>query len=186
MASLPIHLAARSGDAAALRRELDNGVSPDAAAPVTGMTSLHWLCGGFRGGDRVACVNLLIDRGANVNVAHRHRARPLHYAVNNHPELVQMLLDAGADPNATVDDDSTVLHLALRSRLTGRAVVQALLSAGADVNLRDNSGKTPLDSAQLPEYLMDKVLPIMFRAGAALPPGNNIAYMRKIRHAMGL
>ena len=32
---------------------------------------------------------------------------------------------------------------------------------------------------------MDKVLPIMFRAGAALPPGNNIAYMRKIRAAGG-
>ena len=179
-----IHEAVRNGDVAALRRALDSGILPDAAE--NGYSPLHWLCSGFHGGDRVACVKLLIERGANVNAVTSPVpfARPLQFAIYSHSDLVPLLLDAGADPNLTDDDDRTALHHALRSPLEPKAVVQALISAGADVNLRDKSGETPLDGAQLPWGIFLKILPILFRAGA-LPTRTDIAYVRKIRAAGG-
>ena len=65
-----------------------------------------------------------------------------------------------------------------------KAVVQALIRAGGDVNLRDSFGQTPLEAGILSGN-MDKLYPIFFRAGAALPTGTSVAYIRKIRAAGG-
>ena len=63
-------------------------------------------------------------------------------------------------------------------------MVQALIGAGADVNLRNSFGVTPLETGIFSRN-MDKMYPIFFRAGAALPTGNDVAYVRKIRAAGG-
>ena len=65
-----------------------------------------------------------------------------------------------------------------------KAVVQALIRAGGDVNLRDSFGQTPLEAGILSGN-MDKMYPIFFRAGAALPTRTDIAYVLKIRAAGG-
>ena len=185
--SLPIHKAAHDGDVAALRRELDDGVSPDAVDSTHGFAPLHYLCGGAEGGDRVACINLIIARGANVNAGNAANVPPLQFAIINHPEFVPLLLDAGADPNYTIGDQSALHYAFFTSQYDSRvvkAMVEALISAGADVNLRNRAGVTPLEAGIFSRN-MDKMYPIFFRAGAALPTGTSVAYVQKIRAAGG-
>ena len=75
-------------------------------------------------------------------------------AVSN-PPFVRVLLECGADPNATghVEDDElfggTLLHWATRMRYTNDNAesVRLLLEHGAKVNALDTEGKTPLDLA---------------------------------------
>jgi ankyrin repeat protein len=70
------------------------------------------------GGD----VNCLIDRGQPKGW------RPLHFAIDRGRSIriIQMLLDAGADPTLTTDTGQTVLQFA---RTRGRADVTELLAA---------------------------------------------------------
>ena len=61
--------------------------------------------------------------------------------------LLQLLLDNGAEVNATDDEGETPLH---EAALTGIPQnVRLLLAAGANPQCRNNSGYTPLDVARL-------------------------------------
>ena len=167
--SLPIHWAATRGDVAALRRELDNGVSPDTPDPTISFTPLHYLCaiGTHGGGSQAAvCINLLIERGVNVNAGNSANVTPLHFAILNHQELVPLLLDSGADPNHTMRDGESALHYAVRPRPSREslAVVRQLIRAGADPKLRNHEDKTPMDLAV--ERSRHRLCPIFLRAGA--------------------
>ena len=69
---------------------------------------------------------------------------PLHYAVHyNHAPLVQMLIEAGADPNyGHAPNTYTPLELAvIENNVT---IVRLLLAAGADPNRTDNGHQTIL------------------------------------------
>ena len=83
---------------------------------------------------------------------------PLHLVTDwpgyfpNGPEIVRLLIDAGADPNAlTAGQDSpgpgdeTPLHYAASSDDVD--VAQALIEGGADIETPDGSIGTPLDNA---------------------------------------
>ena len=186
---LDIHAAAHNGDVDAMRQALDNGVSPDAKDSTYGFTPLHWLCGGEEEGDRVACLNLLVARGVNVNAGNDANVPPLQFAILQRPDLVPLLLDAGADPNYAAGGGDSALQYAFlnpdHDSQVVKAMVQALISAGADVNMRNRSGYTPLESGIVSRN-MDKLYPIFFRAGAALPTGIvSVAYVRKIQAAGG-
>ncbi len=63
-----------------------------------------------------------------------------HAARNGHVALVQQLLDMGADPNMTGDEQWTALHLAAHGGHGN--VVRLLLARGADVNARMREGWT--------------------------------------------
>ena len=68
----------------------------------------------------------------------------LHKAARwtGNPTIVQLLLEAGADPSARDDDGLTPLH---RGAVNNNPVVTLhLLAAGADPNAPDNQGYTPL------------------------------------------
>jgi ankyrin repeat protein len=89
-------------------------------------------------------VNLLVAKGAEVNVRSRAGFTPLSQAarVGNEP-VVSVLLRAGADPNAIEGmTGATPLHLAA---MRGHgSIVQALLRARAAVDVPDARGDTPL------------------------------------------
>ena len=71
---------------------------------------------------------------------------PLHMAsFNGHCEVVQLLLNKGADPNKTNRYGSTPLHRASSSG--HKEVVLLLLEGGADRDVTNNFGSTPLDFA---------------------------------------
>jgi ankyrin repeat protein len=88
-----LNAAARKGDVAAVKALLDKGISPDAKWRY-GMTAL------FPAAERghMEVVKLLVERGANVNVADRfYNATPITWALGKgHMEVVMLLLERGA------------------------------------------------------------------------------------------
>ena len=76
---------------------------------------------------------------------------PLHAVTDwpgyfpNGPQVVQVLIEAGADPNARKDGDETPLHWAASS--DDAHVAEALIDAGADIDVPDGSIGTPLANA---------------------------------------
>ena len=74
---------------------------------------------------------------------------PLHMATSLGPvESVKILLEAGANTEATDDLGSTPLHYAAMSNLADTAAVaKALIDAGSVVSAVDHRARTPLDYA---------------------------------------
>jgi uncharacterized protein len=63
----------------------------------------------------------------------------------NGPDMVRLLIAAGADPNGRSPGDETPLHWAASS--DDADVAEALIDAGADIETPDGSIGTPLDNA---------------------------------------
>lgn len=107
-----------------------------------GRTALIWAAeGGYE-----AVVQLLLEKGANVNAKEDREKTALHRAAwGGHEAVVQLLLEKGADVNAKDRYGSTVLHMAARGGY--KAVARLLLEKGADVNAKDGHDRTALHVA---------------------------------------
>ncbi len=135
--------AAIVGDADAVRRLLDLGLSVD-APDSQGCTALLRAAGG---GHR-AVVDLLLARGADPQRAAHSGATPLSAAVSmRHGEIVDRLVAAGASLEQRLPGDLTVLMVACALGLTDLAA--RLLAAGADVQARDAQGRMALHCAAM-------------------------------------
>ena len=80
---------------------------------------------------------------ANQPISDERGGYPLHFAVNSGVEIIQMLIDYGADMNVKDAKGRTPLHIVA----TGRPSIEKmelLIEHGADVNAVDDEGKTPL------------------------------------------
>lgn len=110
----------------------------------------------IRGGDTGAVGRLLADkpRLARARLAERGGTRtPLHVVTDwpgyfpGGPEIVRLLIGAGADPDAvtTPKPAETPLHWAASS--DDSDVAAALIDGGADIEKPDGSIGTPLDNA---------------------------------------
>jgi ankyrin repeat protein len=131
------------GDADAVRRLLDLGFPID-AIDTQGCTALLRAAGG---GHR-ACVELLLARGADPQLAAHTGATPLSAAVSmRHGEIVDRLLGAGAGLEQRLPGEVTVLMLAAALGLPD--LCARLLLAGANVHAGDAQGLTPLHCAVL-------------------------------------
>jgi len=92
-------------------------------------------------------VNDAIEKGANVNGRHDQWSPLLVAAQSNpDPEVIRVLIKAGADIKAKSKDGSTPLYMAARYN-TVSEVTTVLIEAGADVNARNKYDRTPLVSA---------------------------------------
>ena len=146
--ALDIFEAASAGDADRVRELVAKDRALASAWSVDGFFPLG-LAAFFK---HPAVAKLLIEAGADVNMASKPAGfTPLHSAVADDEgeaakDLVRMLLDANADPNARSATDGTPLHTAA---FTGNIpILQLLLAYGGDPAAADNKGHTPLDVAR--------------------------------------
>jgi ankyrin repeat protein len=118
-----------------------------------GQTALHH---GLFADEAEAIVRLLLAAGADVEVVAKGDgngtpllvARSLFYEGRDPllaERVVQLLLEAGADPDARDGEGYTMLMTAVVKRRAG--LVGSLLSLGADPNLRTDAGVSALDMA---------------------------------------
>jgi ankyrin repeat protein len=90
----------------------------------------------------------LIKAGAVVNTSSRNwlDATPLHSATTaGHLNIVLLLLNHDANPNAKDGNSFTPLHIAAQKGFT--SILRSLLFNGADLTIQTRQGKLPLDIA---------------------------------------
>ena len=86
---------------------------------------------------------LLIQRGANINVSDVFGRSPLHRAAEDgRIDVVKLLITKGADVNARDGVNNTALHGA--AHYGHKRVVEILIESGADLNVKNIDSRTPL------------------------------------------
>lgn len=150
-----LHLALLSGNLTVAKLLLEKGASPNIADRGVQQNAPLFYIFSSPPETQQALVQLLQDYGADINILNNRQQTPLDYVLRYIPNIrsVQILLDAGANPNAP----NSPLNEAL-SRTPGpgdlrEQIIRALLQAGADPNLPAQYGTyknfTPLAYAQL-------------------------------------
>uniref|UniRef100_A0A9L0T948 Ankyrin repeat, SAM and basic leucine zipper domain containing 1 n=1 Tax=Equus caballus TaxID=9796 RepID=A0A9L0T948_HORSE len=98
------------------------------------------------------CVELLLSRNADPNVACRRLMTPIMYAARDgHPQVVALLVAHGAEVNTQDENGYTALTWAARQG--HKNVVLKLLELGANKMLQTKDGKTPSEIAKRNKHL---------------------------------
>ncbi|XP_059251627.1 ankyrin repeat, SAM and basic leucine zipper domain-containing protein 1 [Mustela nigripes] len=98
------------------------------------------------------CVELLLSRNADPNVACRRLMTPIMYAARDgHPQVVALLVAHGAEVNSQDENGYTALTWAARQG--HKNVVLKLLELGANKMLQTKDGKTPSEIAKRNKHL---------------------------------
>ncbi|XP_017781821.1 PREDICTED: ankyrin repeat domain-containing protein 17-like isoform X2 [Nicrophorus vespilloides] len=137
----PLMLAAMNGHTSAVKLLLDMGSDINAQIETNRNTALTLAC--FQGRHEV--VSLLLDRKANVE----HRAKtgltPLMEAASGgYVEVGRVLLDKGAEVNATPVPSSRDTALTIAADKGHVRFVELLLCRGAAVEVKNKKGNSPL------------------------------------------
>jgi ankyrin repeat protein len=149
----PLAEAARAADEASMRLLIDHGAGIKDAGPQGLYFALHSNC--------AACRDLMIQSAdrAFLSAAMLLNSPPRGDALD-----VKMLLDRGADANATDRDGHTILMLAASSDALPVEGIRTLLERGADIHAKTAHGETALDFAKLRGRT--PVVDLLIKAGA--------------------
>lgn len=139
-----LHAAAQGGHSESVNLLLAFGADPNKKAFKEEETALF---SASQSGD-VPTMKALVKAGADVNAASEAGVTPLHRAaLNNRPNAVQYLLEAGADTRAkTAREGYTALHVAVLGH--AKTAIAALLEAGIDLDEPCRAGATALQIAE--------------------------------------
>ncbi|KIJ18462.1 hypothetical protein PAXINDRAFT_51773, partial [Paxillus involutus ATCC 200175] len=88
-------------------------------------------------------------------------------AINNQVEMVQMLIDKGADIHACMSNGDSVLHTVMEYSHNNSSleIVKVLIGAGCDPLICNSSGRTPLHIAVFKGYV-STMLKLLIDRGA--------------------
>ena len=142
-----------------MRRLLEAGVSADASDPL-GYTAIHHAAST----GRRSTVSLLLKTSLCRLVGSIYHRTPLLVACTyGHTEVVERLLEGGADPTIDEAGELTPLDPVVSNR---RAVLEALITSGVSTNQLNSRGMSPLslaasvdDIAMVELLLAKKVIP---------------------------
>lgn len=99
-------------------------------------------------GDRPDVTQWLIERGAEIERRDHSTGTPLLAAIDhNCDDTVRMLVDHGADVNASTTIDDYVTPLMIAADTGNRKIVELLLASGAQVEASDRWGSTAAEYA---------------------------------------
>jgi ankyrin repeat protein len=102
-------------------------------AGLDGTTALHWAVEQ----DDVEMARLLLRAGAEAGSRNRYGVTPLYAAcVNGNAAIINLLLEAGADPSTDVAGETALMTAARTGAIDA---LQALLARGVDVNAKEPS-----------------------------------------------
>lgn len=134
-------LATRSGYADCVKVFLDSQMNPDMKEP-SAAKSLLMIASEYGYAD---VVQLLVHAKSEVNMRHRSGETALHFAaIRGQDECISILVQGGADVNATDSEGNTPLLAAAKNcRQTHKAMKQ-LVKSGSKLNIQDQQLRTAL------------------------------------------
>ena len=137
----PIHSAARMRDVESVQRELNAGVDVDVlnsqAANGDGGNTALWFAAQGPPPTGFEIARLLIDAGAEIDRQCEHGRTALQMAAAwGHLDVVQLLIEHGADPTIRDDEGMTPSEFAMRST---RVPMETLSLVVEYLNGRDSS-----------------------------------------------
>jgi len=127
------------------------------------------------------CVKMLLRHAPLLNVVNRYGDTPLCTAISwrQGHEITQLLLEAGADPNA---GDDKPLHL-VAGPFASISLLHSIIAAGADVNARNRLGQTALHCACGCSDANDEIIRLLLDSGADMKLTDNEGFLPS-DHAM--
>lgn len=137
-----------------------------------GWPPLPYACRGDKGEHPEAVLRLL-ELGADINVQSSKGKTALHCAAKaGFLKVINVLIENGANIDATDNNGETPLYEAIRSTIKNRekqrAALEALLTQGANPNVKNRRGLTPLQAAQqMRRADAEKVVALLKKYGAA-------------------
>jgi ankyrin repeat protein len=175
----PVAEAAMTGDRAAVRALLKQGVDVNAAMG-DGMTALHWAA---KKGD-VELAQMLLYAGANVKAMTRLGGfTPLILASETgNATMIDLLLKSGAEPKVATSNGTTPLMLAA---VAGHAdAVKLLIDNGADPNAKESArGETALMFAA--NYNRVEAMKALIVGGADINVATNVVDLASLTQVRG-
>jgi ankyrin repeat protein len=125
---------------------INSGADINSTQSHTKETPLHRVCARIR--PRMDVVKLLLERGADVNIENISGKTPIfHCNFSFSVELLELLLDYGADIKHTDKYKNTILHedyVLCGDKYDFEEYLKFILSLGIDINSENNVGHTPV------------------------------------------
>lgn len=98
--------------------------------------------------NQIIIINILLNFGININTLNKYNETPLFYSRNNY-EILELLLENGADPNIQNNYGDTLLHIiCLNTNINDYKLIEKLLDYDANPFLKTKENETVVDLAR--------------------------------------